>query len=145
MWNLAWQPKQTLLLVQEAWWHLFWAEVMVGKHFASLGRAGATGWIWIWSNQQHSVQCFGFHWNISPSKTAPTQCTYVLRCDAVTVQCSMASGSESCNCFSCEVEVCIMHMVSVTGVLFIKSILILYHYVLSRPGRTYALNCNPEV
>lgn len=42
-------------------------------------------------------------------------------------------------------KVCIMHMVSVTSVLFIKGILVLYHSVLSRPGRTYALNCDPEV
>lgn len=31
-------------------------------------------------------------------------------------------------------KVCIMHMVSVTSVLFIKGILVLYRYVLSRPG-----------
>lgn len=40
-------------------------------------------------------------------------------------------------------KVCIMHMLSVTSVLFIKGILVLY--VLSRPGRTYALNYDPEV
>lgn len=42
-------------------------------------------------------------------------------------------------------KVCIMHMVSVTSVLFIKDILVLCCYVLSRPGRTYTLNWDPEV
>lgn len=42
-------------------------------------------------------------------------------------------------------KVCIMHMVSVTSVLFIKGILVLYCDVLSRPGGTFAFNCDPEV
>lgn len=55
-------------------------------------------------HQQPFGQHLRFHFNVSCSKTAPPQCAYVLRCDTVTVRCSMASGSESCNCFASEVE-----------------------------------------
>lgn len=67
--------------------------------------------------------------------------------DVMQSQCSVVwlQAVKAVTAFPVKWKVCIMHMVSVTGVLFIKSILILYHYVLSRPGRTYALNCNPEV
>lgn len=108
--NLSRQPKQTLPLMQEASF-LSRGDARRAVFFSWKGCTPSLGYgvdlllaqrlrCWVWSCQQH----FRFRLNISPLKTARAQCTYVLICDTVTVQCSMASGSENCNCFSCEVE-----------------------------------------
>lgn len=95
--------------------------------------------------QEHFGQHIWSHFNASCSETALPQCAYVL--DVIQSQSNVRwlQAVKAVTALPVKWKVCIMHMVSVTSVLFIKGILVLYSSVLSRPGRTYTLNCDPEV
>lgn len=142
-WNLTKQP--------EAERQLFWAEA--NMWFGPLGRAAR----WprnrlrcgsaadseaevpgtFWAARLVSFQCFLF------KDRTGSMCL----CPQIQSQPSVGwlQAVKAVTALPVKWKVCIMHMVSVTSVLFIKSILVLYRNVLGRPGTTYTLNCDPEV